>query len=98
MKAGAPGVHGTGRAPQSEQEVDEELGFHLEERTPGHHRSRDLAEAARGDGRLERFGDVARVRTVSASLPARERAAEVRRTLWRVSVVDVKLGLRMLAK
>ncbi len=80
-----------------EQEVDEELGFHLEERTRDYIAQGMSPEAAR-EAAARRFGDVARVRTTSASLLARERAAQERRALWRMSSLDVKLGLRMLAK
>jgi putative ABC transport system permease protein len=80
-----------------EQEVDEELGFHLEQRTQDYIARGMSPEAAR-NAAAQRFGNVARVRAVSASLLASERAAEQRRTLWRVSSLDVKLGLRMLAK
>nr|MBA2302071.1 ABC transporter permease [Acidobacteriota bacterium] len=38
------------------------------------------------------------MRTASASLLAAERAAEERRTFWRVSSLDLKLGIWMLAK
>src|SRR5207244_6460484 len=43
----------------------------------------------------ERFGDPARVRDACAPIIAADRATEARRTLWRVSWLDVKLGLRM---
>jgi putative ABC transport system permease protein len=79
------------------QEIDEELGFHLEQRTRDYI-ARGMSPDAAREAAAQRFGDVGRVRTASASLLARERAAEGRRTLWRVSSLDVKLGLRMLAK
>lgn len=79
------------------QEVDEELGFHMEQRTRDYIDRGMSPEAAR-EASARRFGDVARVRSASASLLASERAAEERRTLWRVSSLDVKLGLRMLAR
>jgi putative ABC transport system permease protein len=47
---------------------------------------------------LERFGDPARVRDTCAPLLAADRASERRRTLWRVSWLDVKLGIRMFLK
>ena len=80
-----------------EQEVDEELGFHLEQRTQDYIARGMSPEAAR-NAAAQRFGSVARVRAMSASLLASERAAEQRRTVWRVSSLDVRLGLRMLAK
>src|SRR4029078_9796846 len=49
-------------------------------------------------GAAQRFGDAARVRDACVPLLTQERAIEARRTLWRVSWLDVKLGLRMFIK
>ena len=54
-------------------------------------------EAAR-EAAAQRFGDTARVREACTSVLLAERAAEERRTLMKVSWLDVKLGLRMFAK
>ena len=77
--------------------MDEELKFHLEQRTRDYIAQGMSPEAARRAA-TEKFGDVARVRETCTSLLAGERAAEERRTLVGVSWLDVKLGLRMLAK
>ena len=78
-------------------EVDEELGFHLEQRTRDYIARGMSPEAAR-DAAAQRFGDTARVREACTSVLLAERAAEDRRALVTVSWLDVKLGLRMLAK
>ena len=54
-------------------------------------------EAAR-EAAAQRFGDTARVTEACTSVLQAERAAEKRRASVRVSWLDVKLGLRMLAK
>ena len=79
------------------QEVDEELRFHLEQRTRDYIARGMSPEAAR-EAAAQRFGDTARVREACASVLLAERAAEERRAFVRVSWLDVKLGLRMLAK
>jgi predicted permease len=79
------------------QEVDEELRFHLEQRTRDYLARGMSPEAARAAA-AQRFGDRARVREACTSALAAQRAAEERRTLIRVSWLDVKLGLRMFAK
>ena len=83
------------RIPQ--QELDEELRFHLEQRTRDYIDRGMSPESAR-KAAAERFGDPARVRDVCAPMLAADRASEARRTLWRVSWLDVKLGLRMFVK
>jgi putative ABC transport system permease protein len=80
-----------------EEELHEELEFHLQERTRDYENRGLNPEAARGAA-LERFGDPARVRDACAPLLAADRASERRRTLWRVSWLDVKLGIRMFLK
>jgi predicted permease len=78
-------------------EVDDELGYHLDERVREYVERGMEPEAARRAA-LERLGDVERVRAECAGLLAAERRAEERRTLLNVSWLDVKLGVRMLAK
>jgi predicted permease len=79
-----------------EQEVDEELRFHLEQRTREYIASGMSPDAAR-EAAGRRFGDAARVREACASVLVAHRAAEERRTFARMSWLDVKLGLRMFA-
>ena len=79
------------------QEVDEELRFHLEQRTRDYIARGMSPEAAR-EAAAQRFGDTARVTEACTSVLQAERAAEKRRASVRVSWLDVKLGLRMLAK
>ena len=76
------------------EEVNEELRFHLEERTRDYVDQGLSPDDAR-DAATRRFGDAARVRDACAPLLAAARAADARRTFWRVSWLDVKLGLRM---
>src|SRR6476619_2845797 len=78
-------------------EIDDELRFHLEQRIRDYVANGMTPDAARRAA-MERFGDVARVRDSCTSLLRAERAAEHRRTFVRVSWLDVKLGIRMLAK
>src|SRR4029078_11228527 len=79
------------------QEFDDELQFHIEQRPRDYIAKGMTPEAARAAA-AERLGDVAGVRQTCTSLLAAERAAEGRRTLLRVSWLDVRLGLRMFAK
>ena len=78
-------------------EVDDELRFHLEQRTRDYIARGMSPEAAR-EAAAQRFGDTAQVREACTSVLLAERAAEERRALVNVSWLDVKLGLRMLAK
>jgi predicted permease len=78
-------------------EVDEELRFHLEQRTRDYI-ARGMSPEAAGEAAAQRFGDRARVREACTSVLLSERAAEARRARVKVSWLDVKLGLRMLAK
>src|SRR6188508_1608451 len=80
--------------PDPAEEVDEELRFHLEQRTRDYVDRGMSPEAAR-NAAAQRFGDKARVRDVCAPMLAADRASEARRTLWSISWLDVKLGLRM---
>jgi predicted permease len=79
------------------QEVDEELRFHLEQRTRDYIARGMTPDAAR-EAAAQRFGDSTRVSAACASVLLAERAAEKRRAFVKVSWLDVKLGLRMLAK
>jgi hypothetical protein len=79
------------------EELNEELGFHFQERVRDYI-ERGLSPEAARLAAAERFGDARRVREACASMLAADRAAEARRTLWRVSWLDVKLGLRMFFK
>jgi predicted permease len=83
--------------PDPEEEINEELRFHLEQRTRDYVDRGMSPESAR-DAAAQRFGDAARVRDVCAPMLAADRASEARRTWWRISWLDVKLGLRMFIK
>ena len=83
--------------PRPEDELDEELAFHLEQRAREYiDRGMTPDEARRAAA--ARFGDVGRVRTTCAPLLAADRAAEGRRDFMRISLLDIKLALRMTAK
>jgi predicted permease len=83
--------------PRPEHELDEELAFHLEQRTREYiGRGMTPDEARRAAA--ARFGDVGRVRNTCASLLAADRAAGDRRDFMRISLLDLKLALRMTAK
>ena len=83
--------------PDPKEELDAELQFHLEQRTRDYIARGMTPEAAR-QAAAQRFGDPARVRDACAPILAADRASETRRTLWRISWLDVKLGLRMFIK
>jgi putative ABC transport system permease protein len=83
--------------PHPDQEVNEELTFHLEQRIRDYVAKGMSPEAARRAA-AEKFGDLTQVRDTCTSLHAAGRAAEKRRTFVSISWLDVKLGLRMLAK
>ena len=80
-----------------DQEVDEELRFHLEQRTRDYI-ARGMSPQAAGEAAAQRFGDTAQVREACTSVLLAERAAEQRRAFVKVSWLDLKLGLRMFAK
>jgi hypothetical protein len=80
-----------------EQEVEEELRFHLEQRMRDYI-ARGMGPDAAREAAAQRFGDTARVREACTSVLLAERAAEERRASVKVSWLDVKLGLRILAK
>ena len=99
-RLGAPKPRGEGgwivrRDPK--EELTEELQFHLEQRTR-EYIARGMSPEAARQAASERFGDATRVRDACAPMLAADRAAEERRTLWRISWLDVKLGLRMFFK
>ncbi|MEO6236426.1 MAG: ABC transporter permease [Vicinamibacterales bacterium] len=79
------------------QEFDEELKFHIEQRTRDYIAKGMSSEAAR-EAATQRLGDVSGVREACTSMLAAARAAEGRRRLMAVSWLDVKLGLRMCAR
>ena len=80
-----------------QQEFDEELQFHIDQRIRDYIARGMSPEAARRAA-SQRLGDVTHVRETCTSVLAAERAAEERRTMVKVSWLDVKLGLRMFAK
>ena len=80
--------------PDPREELDEELRFHMEQRTRDYV-SRGLSAESARDAAAQRFGDTARVRNACVPMIAAGRASDARRTLWRISWLDVKLGLRM---
>src|SRR4029078_3381427 len=76
--------------PDPRKEVDEELRFHLEQRTRDYVERGMSPESAR-QAAAQRFGDAARVRDACAPMLARDRAAEARRTRWGVSLLCTQL-------
>jgi putative ABC transport system permease protein len=83
--------------PDPEQELNEELGFHLEQRTRDYVDRGMTLESAR-EAAARRFGDAARVRDACAPMLAAAHASEARRRFWRISWLDVKLGVRMFVR
>ena len=83
--------------PHPEHEVDEELGFHMDQRIRDYIAKGMTPEAARAAA-TERLGDMTGVRRTCKSILAAERAAERRRTMVKLSWLDLKLGVRMFAK
>lgn len=79
------------------QEIDDELKFHIEERTRDYIARGMTPDAAR-EAAAQRFGDAERVRNACTWALTAHRASEERRRIARVSWLDVKLGLRMFAK
>jgi predicted permease len=78
-------------------EFDDELRFHFDERVRDYVARGMDADGARRAA-LDRLGDVERVRLECATLLSAERRTKERRMRLNVSWLDVKLGLRMLAK
>jgi predicted permease len=79
------------------REVNEELDFHLEQRIREYTERGMDPEAARKAAEA-RMGDVERARDECAGILAAERRARERHMRLNVSWLDVKLGIRMLAK
>jgi putative ABC transport system permease protein len=85
------------RPPAPEQDVDEELRFHLELRVEQLVKSGMAPEAAREEA-LRRFGDVARYRDTCVEL-TRQREREMSRARrWGALVQDVRYGVRGLLR
>ena len=84
-----------------DQEVDEELQFHLEQRTRDYIAAGMTPDAAR-EAAAQRFGDTKRVREVCTSALAAERAADERRRfrwlLLDAFSLDARLAVRMMVK
>jgi putative ABC transport system permease protein len=78
-------------------EIGDELEFHLENRIRDYVDGGMDPEAAR-KAALERMGDIERARIECTALLASERRAHERRVRLNVSWLDVKLGVRMVAK
>jgi predicted permease len=83
--------------PEARTEVNEELAFHLEQRVQDNIARGMDPESARAAA-LERLGDLKSIGSECADLLTAERRAEKRRDWARVSLLDFKLGLRMLVK
>src|SRR5918995_7457507 len=84
-----------------DQEVAEELQFHLEQRNRDYIAAGMTHDAAR-EAAAQRFGDTARVREVCTSALAAERAADERRRLrWQLLDAfssDARLAFRMMVR
>ena len=83
--------------PDARAEVEDEIGFHLEERMREYERQGMTPADARAAAE-ERLGDLRTVRDECARLLRAERRSEIRRDWVRVSWLDVRLGLRMLIR
>ena len=79
------------------KEISDELAFHVEQRERDYI-ARGLTPEAARSAALERLGNLEDVRRDCAVLLTQERRAEVRRDLMKFSLLDFKLGLRMLGK
>jgi predicted permease len=84
-----------GRAPA--EEIGEELDFHLERRVSDYIARGMDPESAR-KAATTRMGDVERARLECATLLSADQRTRDRRVRLNVSWLDVKLGLRMVAK
>ena len=84
-----------------DQEVDEELQFHLEQRSRDYIAAGMTPDAAR-EAAAQRFGDTTRVRAVCTSALAAERAADERRRfrwlLLDAFSLDACVAVRMMVK
>ena len=83
--------------PHARAEVEDELSFHLEQRIKDNIVRGMDADTARAAA-LERLGDLDTIGSECADLLSAERRAEARRDWARVSLLDFKLGVRMLVK
>ena len=79
------------------EELGDELEFHLEQRIRDYV-ARGMTEAEARSAALERLGDLERVKDECATLLAHENRTKERRVRLHISWLDVKLGVRMLAK
>jgi predicted permease len=79
------------------EEFDDELHFHMEQRVRDY-MARGMDPDAAHRAALDRLGDVERARLECTTLLSAERRAHERRLRLNVSWLDVKLGIRMLAK
>jgi putative ABC transport system permease protein len=85
------------RPPAHEQDVDEELRFHLDLRVEQLVKSGMPPEAAREEA-LRRFGDVARYRGTCVELSRRREQEMGRARRWEALVQDVRYGVRGLVR
>src|SRR5688572_24081565 len=83
--------------PDARAEVQDELAFHFEQRVQENIARGMDPEAARVAAR-ERLGDLTPVQRECTDLLIAERRAETRREWLQFSLLDFKLGLRMLVK
>jgi hypothetical protein len=83
--------------PDARAEVDEELAFHVEQRVRDNLARGMDADSARAAA-LERLGNLQSIGSECANLLTAERRAEARRDWARLSLLDFKLGARMLVK
>src|SRR5687768_1967810 len=83
--------------PDARSEVEEELEFHLEQRVRDNIARGMTADAARAAAHA-RVGDLNEVRSQCIDLLTAERRSESRREWVKFSVLDFKLGLRMLGR
>lgn len=80
-------------APEPQDEVDDELAFHLEQRIRDY-MARGLDAAAARAAALERFGDLKGVRDVCTQLLKKDRRAEARRDWFDDLRQDLRYGVR----
>jgi putative ABC transport system permease protein len=83
--------------PDARAEVEEELSFHFEQRVQENLARGMDAESARAAAQ-QRLGDLKPVQQECAELLTAERRAEKQREWLQFSLLDFKLGLRMLVK
>jgi putative ABC transport system permease protein len=83
--------------PDARQEIDDELSFHLEQRIRENMARGMNPDAARAAAE-RRLGDLRTVRSECTELLTAERRAAAQREWLKFSLLDFKLGLRMLLK